>query len=184
MNKVIKVPLLTYVRIFCIVAAYGIAFGLLTHNFLPEVQLSVILILVVGFFAFKIINYLVVSLEVNENSLVFNGFFKRGIQIPFNQLKEVDLEGPSQFNSNYRLAFFGNGSQNRQVFAKIPLYWFRRSEMTELLIEIQQMNPTVQYEKQVSLYMIGDDKKKLLVNYLLQNIILFGLLIFLIIKYR
>jgi hypothetical protein len=186
-HMVIKVPLQKYISTLAIIAAHVILIGLLAHFFLPQFSLNSIILLGTAFYVFKVINYLVASIHVKENSIVSNGFFKRGKVIPYGAIQEAELEGPSQFNSNYMLALYGERQSNlakRQVLSKIPIYWFSRGKMVELLNTIKENNYRVQYQKQVSLFMIGEYWKTLLVNYLIQYVILAVIIIVIVMKYN
>lgn len=184
---VIKVSLQKYITTLALVAAHVILISLLAHFFLPQFSLNSIILLGIAFYVFKVINYLVASIHVKENSIVNNGFFKRGKVIPFGAIQEVELEGPSQFNSNYMLAFYGERQSNlakRQVLTKVPIYWYSRNNMVDLLNTIKENNYRVQFQKQVSLFMIGQYWKTLLVNYLIQYVILAVILIVIVNKYN
>lgn len=184
---VIKVPIQKYITTLAIVAAHVILISLLAYFFLPQFSLNSIILLGTAFYVFKVINYLVASIHLKENSIVQNAFFKRGKVIPYGAIQEVELEGPSQFNSNYMLALYGERKPNlakRQVLARIPIYWFSRNMVVELLNTIKENNHSVQFQKQVSLYLIGQYWKTLLVNYLIQYVILVVIIIVIIMKYN
>jgi hypothetical protein len=184
---VIKVPLQKYITTLVLVAAHVIVISLLAHFFLPQFSLNSIILLGSAFYVFKVINYLVASIHVKENSIVTNGFFKRGKVIPFGAIQEVELEGPSQFNSNYMLALYGEKKPNlskSQVLARVPLFWFSRNKIVDLLNTIKENNYRVQFQKQVSLFMIGQYWKTLLVNYVIQYVILAVIIIVIIMKYN
>jgi hypothetical protein len=184
---VIKVPIQKYITTLVIVAAHVFLIGLLAHFFLPQFSLKSIILLGSAFYVFKVINYLVASVHVKENTIVTNGFFKRGKVIPYGTIQEVELEGPSQFNSNYMLALYGERKPNlakRHVLARIPIFWFSRSKIVDLLNTVKENNYRVQFQKQVSLFMIGQYWKTLLVNYLIQYVILAVIVVVIIMKYN
>lgn len=184
---VIKVPIQKYISTLVIVAAHVFLIGLLAHFFLPQFSLKSIILLGSAFYVFKVINYLVASIHIKGNSIITNGFFIRGKVIPFGVIQEVELDGPSQFNSNYMLALYGERKPNlakRQVLAKIPLYWYSRNTIVDLLNTIKENNHRIQFQKQVSLFMIGQYWKTLLVNYLIQYVILAVIVIVIIMKYN
>jgi hypothetical protein len=186
MNKIIKVRLQKYLATFCITAAHVMIIALVVHLFLPEIQIIPIIVLGIGFYLFKMINYLVVSIEVKEQSIVYNGFIKRGIMIPLKAIKEIELEGPSQFNSNYMLAFFKERKSlydRNTELGRLPIYWFSRMEVLQLLESIKKVNPTIKYQKKINQYLIGVFWKYLLVNYIIQYTILIGIMVFIITKY-
>jgi hypothetical protein len=186
-NMVIKVPLQKYISTLAIVAAHVIVISLLADFFLPQFSLNSIILLGIAFYLFKVINYLVASIHAKENSIVNNGFFNRGKVIPYGAIQEVELEGPSQFNSNYMLAFYGERHSNlakRQVLTKVPIYWYSRGKMVDLLNTIKENNYRVQFQKQVSLFMIGQYWKTMLVNYLIQYVILAVIMIIIVMKYN
>ena len=81
------------------------------------------------------VNYLFVSLQMNDISLIYNGIFKRKIMIPIEVIHEVELEGPSQFNSNYMLVFY---DKNKQKLGRLPIYWFSRTAIVHLLKFLQE----------------------------------------------
>jgi hypothetical protein len=184
---VIKVPPQKYITTLAIVAAHVIIIGLMANYFLPQFSLNSIILLGSAFYVFKVINYLVASIHVKENSIVTNGFFKRGKAVPYRAVQEVELEGPSQFNSNYMLALYGERKPNlakRQVLTRVPIYWFSRKKIVELLNTIKGSNHSAQFQKQVNLYIIGQYWKTLLVNYLIQYVILAVIIIVIIMKYN
>jgi hypothetical protein len=186
-NMVIKVPLQKYISTLAIVAAHVAIIALLAHFFLPQFSLNSIILLGIAFYVFKVINYLVASIHAKENSIVTNGFFKRGKSIPYGAIQEVELEGPSQFNSNYMLAFYGERHSTlakRQVLTKVPIYWFSKGKMVDLLNTVKENNYRVQFQKQVSLFMIGQYWKTMLVNYLIQYVILAVVIVIIVMKYN
>jgi hypothetical protein len=187
MNKIIKVPPKRYISTLCKVVAHVIALALLAFYFLPEFKLNTIILIGLGYYVFKVINYLMVSLRIKDNSILYNGFFKKGILVAFDAIKEIEIEGPSQFNSNHRIVFWGERESafaKRQVLVKFPIYWFSKKEVTQLLKTIQTKNPSIEYHKQVILYLRGEDWKHLFINYLIQYSILIGMIIFIIMKYN
>lgn len=185
MKKVIKVPLQKYITTLIVVAAHVILLALLAKNFVPTFNLNFIILIGLGFYVFKVVNYMFVSIEMKENSFVYNGIIKRGTSIPFGAIQEIELEGPSQFNSNYMLALYGEKSnyEKRLVLRRIPIYWFSRNEIVQLLNSIKENNPFAQFQKQVSLYLTGQYWKTLLINYLIQYALLVVIIIFILKKY-
>jgi hypothetical protein len=186
-NMVIKVPLQKYITTLAIVAAHVILIGLLAHYFLPSFRLNSIILLGIAFYVFKVVNYLVASIHLKQDSIVTNGFIRRGKVIPYSAIQEVELEGPSQFNSNYMLALYGERKSNlakREVLARAPIYWFSRNKMIDFLNEIKENNHRVQFQKQVSLFMMGQYWKTLLVNYFIQYVILAVIIIVIVMKYN
>lgn len=188
MTKKLKVPLIKYFITLCNVVVHITIIAILSYYFLPQLQMNAILLIGLGYYVYKFIKYLKVTLEIKENTFVYNGVIKKGILVPFDEIKEIDLEGPSQFNSNYMLAFYGEiqSSQykKRQVLVKIPIYWFSRDEMIPLLKTIENSNPSVKLQKQANQYLNGESWKNVLINYLIQYSIIAGMVIFIINKYN
>jgi hypothetical protein len=188
MDKKIKVPLKKYFITLCIVVVHITIIAILSYYFLPQLQINAILLIGLGYYVFKLINYLVVTIQMKENAFVYNGVFKKGILVPFDEIKEIDLEGPSQFNSNYRLAFYGEiqSSQykKRKELVKFPIYWFSSVEIISLLKTIQNRNPSFKLHKQALLYLNGESWKNVLINYLIQYSIIAGMVIFIINQYN
>jgi hypothetical protein len=186
MDKKIKVPIKKYFITLCIVVVHIMIIALLSYYFLPQLQMNAILLMGLGYYVFKLINYLVVTIQMKENAFVYNGVFKKGILVPFDEIKEIDLEGPSQFNSNYRLAFYGEiqSSQykKRKELVKFPIYWFSRGEIIPLFKIIQSHNPSVIFHKKAIQYINGVSWKNVLINHLIQYCIIAGMVIFIINK--
>lgn len=184
MNKEIKVSAFIYVRTLLIVVTHVIILGLLANYFLPQFQLKSIILIAGGYYLFKVINYLSISYQLKDKAFITKRFFNSEKLVPFHSIKEIELEGPSQFNSNYMVAFYGEKEfEKRKPLVKIPIYWFSRKDIIELLRTIQQDNPFMQLNKNISLYMAKEHWKNLMINYLLQYFILTALIIAMIMKY-
>jgi hypothetical protein len=187
MIKTMKVPLQKYMTTLLIVVIHVLILALVTKYYLPSFHLSNIFYLGAAFIAFKWIQYLLVSIKIKDNSFIYNGVLKRGQEYSFSSISEIELEGPSQFNSNYMLALYGEqklGSDKRVLLKKIPIYWFSRKEMVLLLNTIRESNPFVQLQKQVNSYLFGEYWKTLVVNYTIQYVLLLAIIIFIINKYN
>lgn len=179
MNKVLKVPLKKYIFTFAVIAVHIIVLALLAAYFLPEFRIKAIVVIGAGFFVFKIISYLVVSLGIKDDAIIINGLFKRGIFVPLRAIQEVEIMAPTQFNSNYTLAFFGDG---RKELGRLPIYWYSRHDMEQMLEMIQAKNHKVIYHPQLNQYLARAHWKRLMVNYVIQYILLTGIAIFIIMK--
>jgi hypothetical protein len=186
MNKIIRVPLLKYLKTLGLVAAHVLVLILLTIVFIPEFRKESIIIVGLGFFVFKAVNYMGVSFEVKGSEFVYNKFFKKGIRIPLKNIAEAEIEGPTQFNSNYHLAFYGkmtSTTQSRPLLGKIPIYWYSRDDMGEFLNNLKKRNPAIQFQKNINQYLNKEDWKRLSVNYFIQYVILIVIITIIIMKY-
>ncbi|MHC0039117.1 hypothetical protein [Pseudoneobacillus sp. C159] len=183
MKNFIKVPLFKYLSMLGVVGAHVAIIGLLAHLYVPRLQVKTIVFIGVAYIIFKIINYLVSTVEVKDTSIVINGLIKRGVAVPFRQIEVIEIIGPSQFNSNYMVAFFGETDKafdKKQELGRFPIYWYSRREITALLEKMRMQNPQIAYEKRLIEYLRKENWKYLLVNYLIQYAFL-GVLVFIII---
>jgi hypothetical protein len=187
MTKTLRVPLQKYLTTLLVAAVHVLILSVVAKLFLPSFKVNTIFFLGAAFIAFKWIQYLFVTIKVRDKSLIYNGVLKRGQEISFSSMNEIELEGPSQFNSNYMLAIYGEhrqGSDKRVLLRKIPIYWFSKGDMVSLLNAIRETNPFVQLQKQVSLYLTGQYWKTLAINYTIQYVLLLIIIIFIINKYN
>ncbi len=180
MKKNIIVPPRKYLITLLIVIAHVLLLSFIAINFLPGFRLEVIYILGIGFYLFKVINYLRGSVKIDEKSLMINRLIKKRFSIPFKEIKEIEIIGPSQFNSNHMMAFYGEG---RQELGRFPFYWFSRLEVTLILETIKSKKPNVLYHKQLNQYLAGQYWKYLLVNYIIQYTLIAGIIAFIVMKY-
>jgi hypothetical protein len=184
MNNVMKVPLLKYLSMLGVVGIHVAIIALLAHFFVPRLQMKTIIIIGVAYIIFKLINYVVNSVVVKDTSFVINGLMKRGIAVPFRQIEEIEIIGPSQFNSNHMVAFYGESDKafdKKQELGRFPIYWYSRREIADLLEKIRMQNPSIVYQKRLIEYLRKENWKYLLVNYLIQYAFL-AVLVFIIIN--
>lgn len=182
MNRVVKVSGQKYLITFLLVVVHVIAISILSHFFIPQLRLTTVIFLAFVFYIYKVIGYLSVSIHRKDSLISYNGILKKAIEIPYSSIKEMELEGPSQFNSNYTMAIYGESESQlgKKKLVRIPIYWFRRSDIMELLDHIRKRKPSVVYQQRLSQYINGEDRKNLLINYLIQYMILIVIIVFII----
>jgi hypothetical protein len=182
MNRVIRVSGGKYLITFLLVVIHVITISILSHIFLPQLHLTTVIILAGIFYIYKVIGYLSVSIHRKDSGISYNGILKKNIEIPYLSMKEMELEGPSQFNSNYTMAIYGESESQmgKKKLVRIPIYWFRRSDVRELLVDIRKKRQDVFYQQRLSQYIKGEDRKHLFINYLIQYILLGIIIVFII----
>jgi hypothetical protein len=182
MNRAIRVSGQKYFITFLLVVIHVMAISILSHIFLPKLHLTTVIFLAIIFYVYKVVGYLSVSIHRKESCISYNGIIKKGIEIPYSSMKEIELEGPSQFNSNYTMVIYGESESQlgKKKLVRIPIYWFNRNDVNELLEDIRKRRPDVFYQQRISQYIKGEDRKHLFINYLIQYIILSVIIVFII----